>query len=349
GAIFTALGDRVLKPGGQLALVLPRAVLSGAAWRPTRALLARKYHVRTIVVSHEPGGWNFSEHTDLGECLLGARRLVPGEEPGPTKVINLWRRPRTSVEALAVAHRLAKVAGASLHAVDTHEAIVGGEKIAEVVVLEAERIAAGRFHEGSAFAQTDLCRIARALSDGRLYLPGRGFVASIPVTPLGDLVMIGPDVRDVHDGFPLSDRPTTYPALWGHRTDDMRRIAQGVTHHLAPLSRARRTRPLRPARLLWPRAGRLMLAERLRLNLARLVCVHLPRKALSNSWWPLTVAGPTAEARRERERVLALWLNSTLGLIALIAARVDTEGPWIKLNKPSVAGLPVLHPTPLTA
>jgi hypothetical protein len=349
GSIFTALGDRVLKPGGHLALVLPRAVLSGVAWAPTRALLVRQYHVRTIVVSHEPGRWNFSENTDLGECLLVARRLTPGEPPGPTKVINLWRRPRTSIEALAVADRLAKAPGASLDAAGIDEAIVRGEKIAEVIVLEAGRIAAGRFHEGSAFAQTDLCRIARGLSDGRLYLPGRGFVAGIPVVPLGDLVRIGPDVRDVHDGFRLSCRPTRYPALWGHRTDGMRCIAQGVSGHLAPLSRARRGRPLRPARLLWPRAGRLMLAERLRLNLARVVCVHLPRPALSNSWWPLNVDGPTAGAQRARERVLALWLNSTLGLIALIAARVDTEGPWIKLKKPSVAGLPVLDPARLTA
>src|SRR5262249_45242762 len=208
---------------------------------------------------------------------------------------------------------------------DIDEAIVGGEKIAEVIVLEAGRIAAGRFHEGSAFAQTDLCRIARGLSDGRLFLPGRGFVAGIPVAPLGDLVRIGPDVRDVHDGFRLSGRPTTYPALWGHPTDGIRRIAQSVTGHLSPLTRARRGRPLRPARLLWPRAGRLMLAERLRLNLARVVCVQLPGRALSNSWWPLAVAGPTARAQRERERMLALWLNSTLGLIALIAARVETE------------------------
>ena len=348
GSIFCALGDRMLKPDGQLALVLPRAVLSGVAWAPTRALLARNYHVRTIVVSHEPGGWNFSENTNLGECLLVARRLAPGEQPGPTKVINLWRRPRTSIEALAVAHRLGQVRGASLDAAGIDAAILGGEKIAEVVVLEAGRLTAGRFNEGSAFAQTDLCRIARGLVDGRLYLPGRESVVGIPVARLGDLVSIGPDVRDVHDGFRLGGRPTTYAALWGHETAGMRRIAHDATDHLAPLARARRGRPLRPARLLWPRAGRLMLAERLRLNLARVVCVHLPRPALSNSWWPLTVTAATGDEQREREQILALWLNSTLGLVVLMAARVDTEGPWVKVKKPIVAALPVLDPTRLT-
>src|SRR5436309_4816598 len=114
GSVFSALGDRVLKPGGQLALVLPRAVLAGVAWTPTRELLARHYHVRAIVVSHEPGGWNFSENTDLSECLLVARRLADGEQASDTKVVNLWRRPRNSIEALAVTHQLAKVPGASL-------------------------------------------------------------------------------------------------------------------------------------------------------------------------------------------------------------------------------------------
>src|SRR4030095_9872915 len=190
GSIFCALGDRILKPDGQLALVLPRAVLSGVAWAPTRALLARNYHVRTIVVSHEPGGWNFSENTNLGECLLVARRLAPGEQPGPTKVINLWRRPRTSIEALAFAHRLAQVRGASLDAAGVDAAILGGEKIAEVVVLEAGRLTAGRFNEGAAVAQSDLCRFARGWVAGRLYLPGRESVVGIPVASLGDLVLI---------------------------------------------------------------------------------------------------------------------------------------------------------------
>jgi hypothetical protein len=82
--------------------------------------------------------------------------------------------------------------------------------------------------------------------------------------------------------------------------------------------------------------------------LTRVVCVHLPRRALSNTWWPLSVAGRTADERRESEQTLALWLNSTLGLIMLMAVRVDSEGPWIKMKKPIVNNLPVLDPTRLT-
>src|SRR5439155_395832 len=113
---------------------------------PTRELLARQYHVRAIVVSHEPGGWNFSENTHISECLLVARRLTDGEQAGNTKVVNLWRRPRNSIEALAVTHQLATVPGASLVGVGTDDVVLGHEKIAEVVLLEPERIKAGRFN-----------------------------------------------------------------------------------------------------------------------------------------------------------------------------------------------------------
>src|SRR5262249_11272461 len=125
GSVFAALGHRLLKPDGQLALVLPRALLSGVAWAQSRELIGRHYHVRVIVVSHEPGGWNFSENTDLSECLVVAKRLSAGETAGPTKVVNLLRRPRNSIEALAVAQQIGSVPGAALSGVGTEDVKLG--------------------------------------------------------------------------------------------------------------------------------------------------------------------------------------------------------------------------------
>ena len=39
GSVFVALVDHVLKKDGRLALVLPRSLLSGIAWKETRDLL----------------------------------------------------------------------------------------------------------------------------------------------------------------------------------------------------------------------------------------------------------------------------------------------------------------------
>ena len=50
---------------------------------------------------------------------------------------------------------------------------------------------------------------------------------------------------------------------------------------------------------------------------------------------------------KSSDKLLALWLNSTLGLLSLIAARVDTEGAWVELKKPTLEELTVLDPTNL--
>jgi hypothetical protein len=41
---------------------------------------------------------------------------------------------------------------------------------------------------------------------------------------------------------------------------------------------------------------------------------------------------------------VTLWLNSTLGIFSLVAARVDTEGAWIEMKKPILKSIMVLDP-----
>jgi len=66
-------------PEGHLAFVLPKGLLSGVEWAKTRQLLADRYHLRALIVSHDPNRWNFSENTDLSEVLLIATRQPLGK------------------------------------------------------------------------------------------------------------------------------------------------------------------------------------------------------------------------------------------------------------------------------
>lgn len=348
GTVFAAIGHSLVKPGGHLALVLPRALLSGIAWQPTRILLGKDCHVRYVIVSHEPDRWNFSENTELSECMIVAKRLRRGEKPGPTKVVNLWRQPRTSVEALAVAELIRRTPGVYLDG-DTgvDEIATETQKFGEVALCPPERIKTGAWNAEASFAQTELCRAAYRLSRGEVYMPGLGCTGSVALVRLGELGEVGPDCRDIHDGFRLAGSPTQYEALWGHDTTAVQSIAQNANAYLSPLARAKRGRPLRDPMLLWSRAGRLMLAERIRLGKVRAPCVLLRNPALSNTWWPIAVAGEHVVSKQDIERIVALWLNSSLGILSLIAARVETQGPWIKLKKPIVAGLSVPDPASL--
>lgn len=128
GSVFVALGHQKLNATGRMALVLPRALLSGVAWKETRKLLGNNYHVKYIIVSHEPAGWNFSENTELSECLtISDWKGAEGTE-GKTRVVNLWVKPKSSVEALTLANEIRRVDGADLESKGTAEIIVGDMK-----------------------------------------------------------------------------------------------------------------------------------------------------------------------------------------------------------------------------
>ncbi len=340
GSVFVALGHRRLEPDGHMSLVLPRALLSGVAWSETRKLLGNNYHVGYIIVSHQPGSWNFSENTELSECLIVAKRTDAKNKP-PTKVVNLWTKPKSSVEALTVASLIKKTPGASLDEVSgTDELRSDTQKYGEMVLVGAEEIRSGNWNSGAVFAQTELCRSAHFLRDGTVFVPGAGIVGTIGMTRLKSIADLGPDRRDIHDGFKPTDQETEYPAYWGHDTETSQGIAQSPNKYLMALSRAKKGRKIRGAHLLWSRSGGLLVAERLWLLTTRVFAVKFADRVLSNTWWPVAVHADDAQ-KDVWEKVLALWFNSTLGIISLIAARVDTRGAWVELKKPIMEDIAV--------
>jgi hypothetical protein len=344
GSVFVALGHLRLAADGQLALVLPRALLSGVAWKETRLLIGNNYHVRYIIVSHQPGSWNFSENTSLSECLIIARKSAV-EATKPAKVINLWTKPKSSVEALTVTSLIRSAAGASLDAPSgSQELNTAGQKYGEVVLCPPEQIKNGNWNEGAVFAQTELCRAAHFLKAGEIFVPGSGIVGKVPAKRLKSMAEVGPDRRDIHDGFRETNQETEYAAYWGHDTESVQTMCQKPNRHLMALSRAKKGRNLRDAHLLWSRAGSLLVSERLRLTTTRIVSVVLSEKVLSNTWWPVAIDDEDA---RSLEKILALWFNSTLGLLSLIASRVDTEGAWVEMKKPILEEIAVLDPREL--
>lgn len=341
GSVFAALGNRLLKEEGVIALVLPRALLSGIAWSETRALIGNNYHVQHIVVSHEPNAWNFSENTELSECLVIAKKS-PVESLSPTKVVNLWRKPTSSIEALSVAAQIEQSLGASLDSSGTDEVRTLTKKYGEVIRWPAREIRNGNWGEAAAFAQTELARVAYFLGRGSMYIPGAGTVARIPTLPLGAIAMLGPDRRDIHDAFALADEKTEFGAVWGHDTEEMTSMAVAPQSYLRALSRSKNGRPKRDAHLMWSRAGRVLIAERLWLTTTRVLALRSRVPVLSNTWWPVSFRKQGSDGE-EAERGLVLWLNSTLGIISLLSARVETRGAWIELKKPIVNDLRVLN------
>ena len=267
------------------------------------------------------------------------------EATGDVTCVNLWRNPRTAFEALAVAHAVADGAAPDIElGQGAQEINIGDSKFGEVVRMPWAALREGSWMLPSAFGQADLTRAAFHLAGGGLCLPGSAPAGRIDLCKLGNLGSLGPDRRDIHDGFLLSNGPTAYAAFWGHDASTMTTMAQTPNRYLSPLPAAE-GRSLRRASDLWPRAGRVMLSRSdCRLKTQRSAALRLGEPALSNVWWPFNAV----ELGSEAEKSLVLWLNSTLGMVMLLAIREETRGAWVGFKKPVLSAMPVLDVTALT-
>jgi len=360
GAVFVVLSNEYLKQGGRIALVCPRSLISGVAWRKIRELIGNNYEIEYVITSHQaPDGWNFSENTSLSEVLLIARKLGKDEAHGKSVIANLWRKPVNEMESIIVADQLRGLKGVSKNDVynmlenlnSSHfNLALSGRKIGEAYTVTSEALADSLDTWGqlAPFARSDLNRVAYVfINSGQIYVPGKGLVGSINCTPLSNVLSImGPDVRQIHGTFSKSVSRTPYAALWDHKSEEIKTVLQQPNAWLHP-------KETKTAIDLWSKSGKFMLAERLRLNTHKIVASFLTSQALSNMWWPTKLREAITQegakvSEEEHEKVQALWLNSTLGILGLLTYRQDTEGAWVKFKKETLNLLPVLDLSKLT-
>ena len=345
-SVFTALGDKCVKPGGRLALVLPRAILTGIAWHKTRALLGQKYLLEYLICSHDPDQCNFSENTDFSEVLLVAKKRngETSDDSEQVTCVNLWQQPKTAVEALAVSRPIEQSKAPNLETSSGPlEIRACGKKFGEAFSLPWKVLAqAPAWELPCAFAQAELVKTMLHFQRGEFYTPTEGITADIPLCPLEDFAVLGPDPRDVYDAFDLSKGKTPYPSLWGHDADVVCSMRQRPNQYLAPLVEARPGRHRREASTIWSRSGRIAIAGRIRLNTKRMLAVRLSERVLSDVWWPLVIDGDSQVTIEKMEKALVLWMNSSMALLLQLGCREETEGSWMQFKKPSLQHLPVL-------
>ena len=187
---------------------------------------------------------------------------------------------------------------------------------------------AGRQWVGVQFARADVLRSAlRLLDDGEVWIAGEGATATIPLCRLDELGEIGPDRRDMWDGFERTGSVTAYPLVADHDTELRTRLITEPDAYLAPLAKPRPGRRLKPLDQLWSKSGRVFVSERLRLNTARIVAMRSETIALSNVWWPIRLADVRFE------RALTVWLNSSLGLLTILTRRTSgLPDTWVYLT-----------------
>jgi len=311
---FMVLGDQILREdGGTLAVVLPTVMATNPAASQTRRYLAQRFHIDTIVSSHDPDRIFFSENTSIGEILLVCRRWSGESSKPATRVINLARNPATPLESVDTAARIERI-GES------------GETVSHDFTVQ--HVAAERIERGDWFAVNFLSPFLvdayRTLSEGD--------PMSVPSVPLGQLSEIGPEGRRIRDSYTNSDMPTASGrrALWYHKTDVTQSMMAQTDVYIEPKEAKRHL-----ADSYWEQRSSMLLPHRLRLNLARVIAVTLPEPAVGSIWTP---ARPHDAGVN---KALCLYLNSTPGLLSLLGARDNRVPSYPSFSLDTLRSLPV--------
>ena len=345
GAAFVAAASPKLRPGeGRLALVLPATVCTGPSWEQTRTLIERDFTLDMVIASHDPLRWNFSDSTDLSEALLIAtRRPAKGDAAERrTTFVNLWQNPEGVLDAHRAAQAIAATDPAQFEGTGTALLEVDGRHVGEIVSIQESRLA-GKKWSGVQFARADLIRSAlRLLDDGEVLVPGEEGAASLPLCRVDELGQVGPDRRRLVDGFERTSSVTAYPLVSGHDTEKRRSLICSPDAYLSPLTKPMGGQLPGYGDHLWRHSGRLLVAERLRLDTLRVVAMQSKDRVLSNVWWPVRIA------EKSTEKALVVWLNSSLGLLTILAQRTSTEGGWVSMKKADLEELPVLDTRAIT-
>ena len=97
GPLFVGLADHcVERSDGVLTMINPTIALTTPSGQRERLALAKRFHIHTVLTSHQPRNINLSQHTAINESIVVMRRHE-GEKP-PTRFINLDRVPADEAE-----------------------------------------------------------------------------------------------------------------------------------------------------------------------------------------------------------------------------------------------------------
>ena len=307
-----------MTPDGRVALVLPVTALAGDSWRDVRQMLASRYAIEFVVSAHDPKLRSMSYDTDIAEALLIARRLREDEDPSGRGVfVNLWRAAYRETDALALVTAINAAASAPVHRSDGppiggSPLFVGGEQWGELLngPVDATPWTAARWKQG----QTG--QFAAALERGELWAAdGSRVVAHVPIAPVQNVCHVGPQHRrirgsiGVFDGYHGWDEQAQFPALWAHSEKVQQGLVAEPNARLYPQA-GRNHEPI------WSQAGTLQMTCDVRYNSQRVMATHTIVRTLGvSTWHTLRVREDAPSARSRQEIALALWLNSTFGLL----------------------------------
>ena len=306
---FCVLADGMLREdAGTLAAVLPGTVLTGPSGSGLRKYLAERFHVDTIITSHDPERINMSENTSIGEILIVCRRWQHVRPKPVTRIVNLIENPAGPIDALSIAAQI------------EHD----GPFVVQYV--DAERIGNGDWHAVN-FLAPQLVIDAQTLWD-RAAQDDSTFIS------MSRIADVGPAGQRIRDSYLRSDKPTAPDrrALWDHKTDVTRSMSARTDSYIKPKPPKRHL-----ADKYWTQRSRMLLAHRLWLPLAKTPAVIVEAPVVGSRWTPCRPHDDNAET----QAALCAYLNSSIGLLAILGGRDNRKPSYPQFSLDTLRSIPV--------
>lgn len=343
GADFSALAGRKLRDGGVFATVLPLTAAHAESWEGFRRTIESEYRDITAIAFTADAGAMMSADTHMNEMLLVATRAADIESIPDTHgiiSININEIPDSVAQAYWIANLLNEIRE-SARASDVIYA--GGRRVGSWTRVVAPRPGFPWFAVG--MANHYLAAVAAELMDGRIYSPDdrQRWEIAMPFTALDQVVGIGPTHHLIghirgHEAigaFTFDQMPPgflfTYPALWSADAETQQTILTRPTHEGAPA-----VDDEGQLRQMLAQRSDLFVSRNLRLTSQALAAARTERLMMGGSTWTALLSdNPDVKA------ALAIWLNSTLGLMLRTCYGQTTQTGRARLQIRALYGLPV--------
>ncbi len=339
---FAALADKKLKPGGVLALVLPLSAAAGLSWRQFRHMLAADYTDLTVLSIAANGmDMSFSSDTGMAECLVVARKREDDTPPMQRlHFTSLRERPQGFAHASAIAANIASADGARQVEDGPYggtSLMVGDDVVGEIMVATSSED--GQQWGAVRLLDYSLAQTAYALSESKLWLPGRLAALELKVSLLGSVGKLGLVHRDITGPAPrgpfdkVAPSPTaTYPALWNHNARKETRIVCEPDSQL----RARRGMEAK-ATAVSATASRAHLNLEYTFGSQALTVAFTEPESIGGVVWPNVIF-----PNKSYDFAFAVWGNSTLGLLSYWWHANRQQSSKARITIRSAETLPVL-------
>lgn len=344
GADFSALANLKLKPGGVFASVLPLTAAHSESWQGFRKTLETEYRDLTAIAFVSNTGAMLSAETHMNEMLLIATKRMepkPASEQARLLCINLSAAPESLSAAFWYAKMFNRLGQPERGSDIIHDTDMG-QGIGSWVVQNVTAAGFPWFTVG--MQDHHLARTAAELMAGLFYSiqAMETLEFSLGFTSLGEITNIGPThhlighIRGNEEIGAFTFDPIaegqvpSYPALWSVDSKDQQSILTNPTHEGQPVDGREDLQ-----RQMLAQRSDLFISRNLRMTSQALAAARTADLAMGGSTWTaLLVDAGVKDA-------LAIWLNSTLGLLTRVCYGQTTQAGRSRMQIRALAGFPV--------